>query len=62
MVLRQEHRRLLEAGGRSLTGTKFLWLQGAVPEGDRALTFDELCERNLKTARACTHKETFIEF
>lgn len=61
-VRRQEHRRLLEAGDKSLSGTKFLWLQGALPEGERALTFDELCQRNLKTARAWTHKETFIEF
>ena len=61
-VRRQEHRRLLEAGDTSLTGTKFLWLQGASPEGDRALTFEELCERNLKTARAWCHKETFVEF
>ncbi|MBK8476955.1 MAG: transposase [Opitutaceae bacterium] len=62
-VRRQEHRRLLEEGDTSLTGTKFLWLQGAAPEGERALDLrDELCERNLKTARAWTHKETFIEF
>ena len=61
-VRRQEHRRLLEEGDTSLTGTKFLWLQGAAPEGERALTFDELCERNLKTARAWCHKETFVEF
>jgi len=61
-VRREEHRRLLERGDDSLTGTKFLWLQGALPEGERALTFDELCERNLKTARAWSHKETFGEF
>ena len=61
-VRRDEHRRLLETGDTSLTGTKFLWLQGELPVGERALTFDELCERNLKTARAWTQKETFIEF
>ena len=61
-VRRQQHRRLLETGDKSLSGTTFLWLQGALPEGERALTFDELCERNLKTARAWTHKETFVEF
>ena len=61
-VRREEHRRLLERGDDSLSGTKFLWLQGMSPEGERKLTFDELCERNLKTARAWCHKETFLEF
>lgn len=61
-VRKQEHRSLLSRGDDSLKNTKFLWLQGAVPEGDRALHFDELCERNLKTARAWYHKETFLEF
>ncbi len=61
-VRREEHRRLLERGDDSLSGTKFLWLQGVSPEGERKLTFDELCERNLKTARAWCHKETFLEF
>lgn len=61
-VRREEHRRLLERGDDSLKGTKYLWLQNALPEGDRQLTFDELCERNLKTARAWAHKETFAEF
>ena len=61
-VRRDEHRRLLEVGDESLTGSKYLWLQGACPEGDRALDFAELCERNLKTARAWYHKETFVEF
>ncbi len=61
-VRRQEHRRLLEKGDTSLTGTKFLWLQGAVPKGDRELTFAELCERDLKTSRAWYYKENFIEF
>jgi transposase len=61
-VRKQEHRRLLEQGDPSLTGSKYLWLQGAVPEGERALSFSELCERNLKTARAWVHKETFAEF
>ena len=61
-VRREEHRRLLARGDDSLTGTKFLWLQGASPEGERALTFDELCERDLKTSKAWVHKETFVEF
>ncbi len=61
-VRREEHRRLLTQGDESLTGTKFLWLQGAAVEGAHALSFAELCERNLKTARAWAHKETFTEF
>jgi transposase len=61
-VRKQEHRRLLEAGDNSLTGTKYLWLQGANPQGERALSFEELCARDLKTARAWYHKENFIEF
>ncbi len=61
-VRREEHRRLLEKGDESLTSTKYLWLQGAYPEGDRALKFSELCARNLKTSRAWYHKETFAEF
>jgi transposase len=61
-VRREEHRRLLEKGDESLTSTKYLWLQGSCPASDQALSFSELCERNLKTARAWTHKETFIEF
>jgi transposase len=61
-VRREEHRKLLQRGDDSLTGTKFLWLQGAAVEGERALSFAELCARNLKTARAWAHKETFTEF
>jgi transposase len=61
-VRREEHRRLLEKGDKSLARTKYLWLQGACAEGERALTFAELCERNLKTSRAWYHKETFNEF
>lgn len=61
-VRREENRRLLEQGDKSLTNTKYLWLQGACAEGERALSFAELCERNLKTSRAWYHKDTFNEF
>lgn len=61
-VRKEEHRRLLAEGDKSLTDTKFLWLQGAVVSGERALRFEELCERDLKTARAWAYKETFVEF
>lgn len=61
-VRREEHRRLLQQGDSSLTSTKFLWLQGAAVTGEQALTFEGLCARNLKTARAWMHKENFNEF
>ena len=61
-VRREEHRRLLAQGDESLKDTRFLWLQGAAVEGERALSFAELGERNLQTARAWAHKETFVEF
>jgi transposase len=62
-VRREEHRRLLEKGERSLTVTGWakpatLRLVYAVGED----CFAELCERNLKTSRAWCHKETFAEF
>lgn len=61
-VRREEHRRLLEQGDESLKHTKFLWLQGAAVTGERALSFAELCARDLKTSRAWAHKEIFAEF
>ena len=61
-VRRDEHRRLLAKGDESLKHTKFLWLQGAAVDGDRALAFAELCERELKTAKAWAYKEMFVEF
>lgn len=61
-VRRAEHRQLLEQKDESLTGTKYLWLQGACAQEDWALEFAQLCERNLKTSRAWYHKENFNEF
>jgi len=61
-VRRDEHRRLLEKGDESLKHTKFLWLQGAAVEGEQALSFAELCARELKTAKAWAFKEMFVEF
>jgi transposase len=61
-VRRDEHRRLLEKGDESLKHTKFLWLQGALVEGEKALVFDELLARELKTAKAWAFKEAFVEF
>lgn len=61
-VRRDEHRRLLEKGDESLKHTKFLWLQGALVEGDQALAFEQLLARELKTAKAWAFKEAFVEF
>lgn len=62
LVRREEHRRLLEKGDESLKHTKFLWLQGAAVSGEQALPFAELCERELRTAKAWAYKEMFVEF
>lgn len=61
-VRREEHRRLQAKGDDSLKDTKFLWLQGAVVEGERKLSFEDLCARELKTAKAWALKEMFVEF
>jgi transposase len=61
-VRRDEHRRLLEKGDESLKHTKFLWLQGALGEGDQSLAFEQLFARELKTAKAWAFKEAFVEF
>ena len=61
-VRKEEHRRLLAQGDESLKNTKFLWLQGMAPTGERALRFEQLCARDLKTARAWAYKEIFVEF
>jgi transposase len=61
-VRRDEHRKLLEKGDDSLTDSKFMWLTGMPLEGERALVFEELCARELKTSKAWAFKEIFIEF
>jgi transposase len=61
-VRRAEHQRLLAQGDASLTTTKYVWLRSAPPEGEAALAFSELCERDLKTAKAWMWKEVFVEF
>lgn len=59
-VRRQEHRELLEQGDRTLVGTKYLWLQSALSEGQHA-RFDQLCRQSLKVARAWRAKEVAME-
>jgi transposase len=61
-VRRAEHKRLSAEGDNSLAGTKFDWVRAAAPEGERALAFADLCERELKTAKAWMWKELFAEF
>jgi transposase len=61
-VRRDEHRRLMEKGDESLKHTKFLWMQSAAVEGEHALSFADLCARELKTATAWAYKEMFVEF
>ena len=58
---RAEHARLQAAGDDTLSGTRYLWLHGLVPEKKQA-SFAELLEINLQTAKAWCYKEQFIEF
>jgi len=61
-VRREEHHKLVAQGDQSLKNTKFLWLQGEAVQGEKALAFEELCSRELKTAKAWYFKELFVEF
>ena len=58
---RSEHARLQAAGDDTLSGTRYLWLHGLLPEKKQA-SFAELLEINLQTAKAWCYKEQFIEF
>ena len=58
---RAEHARLQAKGDETLSGTRYLWLHGLVPEKKQA-SFAELLEINLQTAKAWCYKEQFIEF
>src|ERR1035437_9043746 len=58
---RAEHAALQSKGDATLSGTRFLWLHGIVPEAKQA-SFAQLLEINLKTAKAWCYKEQFIEF
>lgn len=62
-VRRAEHKHLLKDGDRSLTGTRYSWLRspGTRTEKHEGV-LEELCGRNLKTARAWAIKESFDEF
>ena len=59
---RAEHKRLSAEGDNSLAGTKYDWLRRTSNEGESVLAFDEVCERELKTANAWIWKEFFVEF
>lgn len=58
---RAEHASLQAKGDATLSGTRYLWLHGMVPEAKQA-SFADLLEINLKTAKAWCYKEQFIEF
>ena len=61
-VRREENQRLVAQGDQSLKNTKFLWLQGAAIQGEKAFAFEQLCSRQLKTSKAWYYKELFVEF
>lgn len=62
-VRKAEHRDLLEAGKKTLSGSKQLWLYGAenLPVA-RAAEFERLKEQKLQTSRAWAIKELFRDF
>ena len=62
-VRKAEHRDLLEAGKRTLSGSKQLWLYGVenLPT-DRAAEFARLKAQKLQTSRAWAIKELFRDF
>jgi len=62
-VRKAEHRRLLQQGDTTLTGTRQWWLYGFenVPE-PHTLAFDRIKTLNLQTARAWGIKEVFRSF
>lgn len=62
MVRRREHRRLTGQGDETLKGTKYLWLQhpDRLTE-DRAVAFQQLVSKALKTSRAWMLKELAME-
>ncbi len=59
-VRRQEHRELLEQGDRTLVGTKYLWLQSTLSEG-QSERFDALRKQSLKVSKAWRAKEVAME-
>ena len=62
-VRRAEHKALKQAGDERLTGSRYLWLTNEenLPE-ERAATFEQLKNANLKTSRAWAIRELFRDF
>ena len=58
---REESAKLAATGDDTLKHTRFLWLQGTVPD-ERQDDFAALLETNLRTARAWAYKEQMVEF
>ena len=57
-VRKQEHRRLLEEGDKTLSHSKYLWLTGIENHSERqAARFEAICSLKLATGRAWSYKE-----
>lgn len=62
-VRRAEHKTLKKAGDERLTGSRYLWLTNEENlSEERAATFEELKNAELKTARAWAIRELFRDF
>jgi transposase len=62
-VRRAEHKALKKEGDERLTGSRYLWLTNEENlSEERAATFDDLKEANLKTSRAWALRELFRDF
>jgi transposase len=57
-VRKQEHRRLLEEGDKTLSHSKYLWLTGIENHSEaQAARFEAICSLKLATGRAWSYKE-----
>jgi len=57
-VRKQEHRRLLEEGDKTLSHTKYLWLTGMENHTEsQTARFEAVCSLKLETGRAWSYKE-----
>lgn len=62
-VRRAEHKTLKQSGDERLTGSRYLWLTNEEHlSEERAASFEDLKEANLKTSRAWAIREQFREF
>lgn len=62
-VRRAEHKSLKQQGDERLTGSRYLWLTNEEHlSEEKAASFEDLKEANLKTSRAWTLRELFRDF